>query len=163
MRIISFDPSLTGWGYAVFDDDILTGYGMVSTKRGKTGVAWDRVNRSMYIAERLIPLVEPCDAIVSELPHGSQSSAAAVMIGIVIGLITGVAMSLGKPIFFYLQRDWSIYLHGRHTSDKSETVRKILSIYEVKGSKKEVEAISDAISVFLYHRHRLSERTAGVL
>lgn len=155
MITVSFDPSLTGWGYAVFHNDMLVDYGIVSTKKGKGRVAFDLVNRAFYIVDRLLPIIQSSDVIVSELPHGSQSSAAAVMIGMVIGISTALSRASAKPIYFYLQRDWSIFIHGKHISDKNETVKKILQLYEIKGSKRKVEAVADAVSVFLYHRARM--------
>lgn len=85
MKILSFDPSLSNWGYSIANYhnnqlDILD-YGVIQTKpsNSKERQNIKDFNRCQYLYQQLLPLVKSdIDMIIVELPTGSQSSRAMV-------------------------------------------------------------------------------------
>ena len=126
--IIAFDPSITAWGWAAVN--IVTGEvigaGCIKTssesKQRRIRKGDDRVRRVAEINEDILRLHQTYDIqlIVTEQPHGSQSAVAAVMIGIVIGMIQTFSQCMGIPVEYYSEGDSKNTLLKKRSATKNE-------------------------------------------
>jgi Holliday junction resolvasome RuvABC endonuclease subunit len=112
----------------------------------------DRVRRTTEIIAELRKVFKEYNIslIVSELPHGSQNARAAVMIGIVTGILQTFSYLLSIPIEWYSENDAKKALFGRISASKAEVIRSINELYEVSwtGTKYADEAIADALAIY---------------
>ena len=111
-RVMANDPSLCGWGWAVLDwrgEVVASGAERTNPKATKMRVRKgdDLVRRCSEITTALLQVIDEwkVEYLVSELPSGSQSASAAVMIGIVTGVVQTLSASLYLPIEWYSQQD----------------------------------------------------------
>jgi len=154
--ILTNDPSFTAWGWAVLDvKGKVIATGCIKTepehKKLRTRVSDDRARRTAEIARKILALVRMYNVhvILTEVPHGSQNANAAVMIGIVMGVITTIAECLGHPIEFYSEQDAKKALLGKKSATKDETVVAISRLYKYPATGKKYidEAVADALAV----------------
>src|SRR6056297_3054439 len=96
--ILTNDPSLTAWGWAIIDwQDNVIQTGCIKTKpdykKKRIRKGDDTVRRLSEISQKLIKLINHYNVqyILSELPHGSQNANAAVMIGATTGIVQTLA------------------------------------------------------------------------
>ena len=120
MNILTNDPSFTAWGWAVIDkDNKIIDCGCIKTapeqKKRRIRASDDRERRSIEITTKLIKLIQKYDIsfIISESPHGSQNARAAIMIGIVTGIITAISCCMEIPIETYSEQDAKKVLLGK--------------------------------------------------
>jgi len=161
MKILTNDPSITAWGWAVLE--FINGVpkiidsGCIKTasesKARRTRKSDDRVRRLEEISRELqnLHLKHQLDWVLSELPHGSQNASAAVMIGAVAGLVSCYAVVNELPIEWYSEGDAKKHLLGKRSATKKETQNCIIKQYGkawVTGTKYKDEAIADALAVF---------------
>lgn len=156
--IIAFDPSITAWGWAAVN--IVTGEvigaGCIKTssesKQRRIRKGDDRVRRVAEINEDILRLHQTYDIqlIVTEQPHGSQSAVAAVMIGIVIGMIQTFSQCMGIPVEYYSEGDSKNTLLKKRSATKDEMKEAISKHYKIPwtGVGFRDEAIADAMAVF---------------
>ena len=156
-RILTNDPSLTAWGWAVVDsNNFVQKVGCIKTssenKVRRIRKGDDTVRRVSEINYELLKIIREnnVNMILSELPHGSQNASSAVMMGIVTGIVQTIADVLGLPIEWYSEADAKKCLIGRRSVSKSETVRAITFEYTVpwKNVKYHDEAVADAIAIY---------------
>lgn len=154
--ILTNDPSFTAWGWAVLSTHgKVIATGCIKTepehKKLRTRVSDDRARRTAEIARKILSLVKTYNVhvILTEAPHGSQNANAAVMIGIVMGVITTIAECLGHPIEFYSEQDAKKALLGKKSATKEETVVAISKLYKYPATGKKYidEAVADALAV----------------
>lgn len=155
--ILTCDPSFTGWGWAVigFNDEIIES-GCIKTvpeaKKKRIRVGDDRVRRTSEITQSLLKTIRTYSIryIVAELPHGSQNAKAAVMIGIVIGILQTLADTLKIGIEWYSEQDAKKALLGKKSAGKDDTIKAVVKQYDYKktGTKYIDEAVCDAIQVY---------------
>jgi len=155
-NILTNDPSMTAWGWAVLTSKrkILES-GCIKTapeqKKRRIRKGDDTVRRASEIIDYLKTIILHYDIkfIISELPHGSQNASAAVMIGLVTGIIQTLADVYNLPIEWYSEGDSKKYLLGKLSATKQETINAIDKLYEVdwKGVKYMDEAIADSLAI----------------
>lgn len=146
-NVLACDPSITAWGWAVVNNnsDVLD-YGCIKTisnhKKLRIRKGDDSISRITEIVEALLSVIKTYDIkyIVSELPHGSQSAAAADAIGIVKGIMQSIAVTTNIGIEWYSEGDSKKALLGKLSGEKIETIMAIDKKYKVpktKGLKKD--------------------------
>lgn len=155
-NILTNDPSMTAWGWAVVNTSgavLKTGCIKTepSSKKLHIRKGDDRTRRVSEINKELLKIIDEYDVkyILSELPHGSQNASAAVMIGMVVGVLQTIADILDIGIEWYSEGDSKNHLLGKRSATKEETINKIRQIYGKPrtGIKYMDEAIADALSI----------------
>jgi len=161
--ILTNDPSLTGWGYSVVTaagevleaDCIKT---VPEHKKRRIRQGDDRVRRICEINEILIQVIRKYDVqyILSELPHGSQSATAAIMIGITTGIVQTLADCCGIPVEWYSESDTKKFMLHKMSATKDEMIQAVRAKLTVpwKRVKYKDEAIADALAIFLTARRQ---------
>lgn len=155
--ILTNDPSLTAWGYAVMDADknVLT-TGCIKTapqsKKLRIRKGDDLTRRLSEINQELLSVMDAykVNYLLSELPHGSQNANAAKMIGAVTGIMQLMSDVKGIPIEWYSEGDAKKALLNKVAAAKTETIGAIHSLYKVPWANKKYhdEAVADAIAVY---------------
>ena len=155
--VMVHDPSITAWGWAIIDSQSnVVDIGCIKTepnhKKNRIRKGDDSVRRLTEIANIIHEKIEQHNVccMVSELPHGSQSASAAIMIGAVTGLLTGIAVVTGVPIEWFSEADSKKMLLRKNSATKQETINAVSKLFSIKwtGVKYKDEAIADALSVF---------------
>ncbi len=155
--IMAMDPSLTGWGWVVLKvDGIVLACGCIKTepqnKVRRIRKGDDDVRRIAEINQILLKRIRRhrVTYLVSELPHGSQSSSAAKMVGITAALGQTLAQSLNIPIEWYSEADSKKALLNKTSATKQETINEIMRLYDVPWPKwgYQKEAVADAMAIF---------------
>ncbi len=153
--VLTNDPSFTGWGWAVLEKDFICSSGCIKTapehKKKRIRVSDDRVRRAAEITQELINIIKGYNVqmILSELPHGSQNAQAAVMIGMVTGIIVAIAECLNIPVEFYSEQDAKKAVLGRKAATKEDMVNAISTLYDVNWTDTKYidEAVADALAI----------------
>ena len=165
--VLTNDPSITAWGYAVLDGNAkVLSTGCIKTepmyKKRRTRKGDDVVRRVSEINSRLLQVIKHYKVgyILTELPHGSQNASAAVMIGIVTGIVQTLSDALEIGVEWYSEMDAKKCLLGKNSATKRETINAIAEKYDVPwtGTKYKDEAIADALSV-----HYVASKQSSVL
>ena len=165
--ILTNDPSITAWGYAVLDaqSNVLTA-GCIKTepqyKKRRIRKGDDTVRRVSEINQRLLKVIRhyKVSYILTELPHGSQNASAAVMIGIVTGVVQTLSDALELGVEWYSEMDAKKCLLGKNSATKREVLNAIVEKYDApwKGVKYKDEAVADALAV-----HHVAVKQSNVL
>lgn len=155
--ILACDPSLRAFGFVIitYDGKVIHG-GCVKTesenklrriRKGDDDVR--RLDIILNVLKKKISMYK-VNYIVSELPHGSKSSGAAKIIGMMSGMMTSIAKMADVGIEFYSEGDAKNCLHGKSSSTKQETIDAIAKMYEVPwtGIKFRDEAIADSMAIY---------------
>lgn len=161
MKVLTNDPSVTAWGWAVVQlaggRSRILDSGCIKTesehKKRRIRKSDDTTRRLDIISKVLVEVNEKhgIDWVLSEAPHGSQSSSAAMMIGAVAGIASMYSTALGLPIEWYSEGDCKKHLSGKRSLTKEDTINLIAEIYGEKwktGIKYKDEAVADALAVF---------------
>ncbi len=156
LTILANDPSLTGWGWVVMRDGKVVNADCIKTtpdaKKKRIRKSDDRIRRIQEITTKLIELYDGygINYIVAEAPHGSQSATAAVMVGIVIGVLQTFADCFDIPIEWYSEDDAKKCVIGKKTVSKHEMVEAIDKLYSVPWIHIQYkdEAIADALAIY---------------
>lgn len=154
--ILTNDPSLTAWGWAVIQGNTILATGCIKTapeqKKRRIRKGDDNTRRVSEIVQTLLHIITKYNVnyLLSELPHGSQNASAAVMIGMTIGIIQTIADCTNMPVEWYSEGDAKKCLLGRISASKNETIVAINHIYDVKftGIKYKDEAVADAMAIY---------------
>lgn len=155
LTILTNDPSMTAWGYAVIRDNIVIATGCIKTspeqKRRRIRAGDDRCRRISEINNCLLDIIKLYNVnyILSELPHGSQNASAAVMIGMTAGIVQTISDVLKIGIEWYSEEDSKKCVLKKRSATKTEMVDKIKTLYKVKWTdvKYRDEAVADAIAI----------------
>ena len=161
MRILTNDPSIAAWGWAVIEyqsgQASILDSGCIKTesehKKRRIRKSDDTARRLEIISQELLRVTKKykVEWVVSEAPHGSQSASAAIMIGAVAGLMVAFCVTLGLPLEWYSEGDAKKHLLNKRSATKNETVDCIIKVYGKKwstGIKYKDEAVADALAVF---------------
>ncbi len=154
--ILTNDPSLTAWGYCVMKNNTVLECGCIKTtpehKKKRIRKSDDTVRRISELNKILLGLIKrhEVDFILSEAPHGSQNASAAMMVGIVAGMIQTISDTLEIPVEWYSEMDSKKFVLGKKAAVKVEMINAIKKLYEVpwKKVKYHDEAVADAIAVY---------------
>ena len=154
--ILTNDPSMTAWGWAVLDwkGNVLK-VGCIKTEPAQKKLRirkGDRtVQRISEINQVLLPIIKEYKVvyILSELPHGSQSASAAVMIGVVAGMIQTISDVLCIGIEWFSEQDAKKCLFNQKTVSKEQMITRINTLYKVPwtNTKWRDEGIADALAI----------------
>jgi len=155
-KVLTCDPSFTAWGWAVLEGHLVVDHGCIRTepeaKKRKIREGDDRVRRTAELVRELLKIIQryKVSFIVSELPHGSQNAKAAVMMGVVVGVVQGISICMDVPVEWYSENDAKKALLNRKSISKREVIEAINELYEVewKGVKYYDEAVADALAVY---------------
>lgn len=155
--VMAHDPSITAWGWAIVDaEKNLIDSGCIKTepnhKKQRIRKGDDSVRRIVEIGTLLNEKIKQHNVryMVSELPHGSQSAVAAIMIGAVTGLLVGLATPAQIPIDWFSEADAKKALLQKTSATKQETIDAIGRLMPINwsGIKYIDEAVADALAVF---------------
>lgn len=157
-RILALDPSLTAFGWAVMEGQDIVECGCIKTtplgRKQHIRKGDDRCRRITEINTVLIHMIDKHEIkyIVSEQPHGSQSAVAAIMVGIVLGIIQTIADVKGIGVEWYSEGDCKDNLLGRRSASKAEGIAAVKRLfrYRLRGIKYFDEAVCDALAVYYY-------------
>lgn len=164
------DPSMTAWGWVILDSDAnIIDCGCIKTapeqKKRRIRKGDDTVRRVSEINRVLIGLIKKYKIcyLLSELPHGSQNAQAAVMIGIVTGVVQTLADTFEIGIEWYSEQDSKKAILGKKAATKLDMIEAIDRLYDVpwKDVKYADEAIADAMAV--YHVAMLQSPTLKMM
>ena len=157
-NILTNDPSMTAWGWAVLDSTgKILNAGAIKTspsdKRLKLRKGDDRIRRISEINSVLLGVIAKYHVrlILSEQPHGSQSAVAAVMIGMVTGMLQTMSDIMAIAIEWYSEGDCKMAMAGKRSlGSKDEMVRLVGKEFDVKwqGIKWIDQAVADALAVY---------------
>ena len=157
LNVLAFDPSMTAFGWAVLNaNNEVLDRGCIKTesehKKLRIRKGDDTVRRINEVAEVLKQVMHEYDInfVVSELPHGSQSSTAAEMLGIVKGIVATACVFRGISVEWYSEADAKKAVFGnKKTVSKTEMVNQISKLYAVDwfGVKYKDEAVADALAL----------------
>ena len=150
------DPSLSAWGWVVLQGNMVIATGCIKTdsesKKRRIRVGDDDVRRVGEIISQLVRVIEKHNVsfIVTELPHGSQNSRGAIMIGVVIGIMQSFNVLQNIPVEWYSEADAKKALLGRISSTKKQIIDAIDELYNVPwtGVQFRDEAVADALAVY---------------
>ena len=168
LRILTNDPSLTGWGWAVLDEHgKVFESGCIKTepqsKKQRIRVGDDRTRRVTEINTVLLTMIRKwgVNYILSELPHGSQSAVSAIMIGITTGITQTIADAFNIPIEWYSEQDSKKLVLNKKSATKDEMLEIIKQLYpDVQWSKAGYinQAIADALAI-----HYCASKNSSIL
>ncbi len=163
--ILTNDPSMTAWGWALvtFNGEVKK-IGCIKTetehKKRRIRKGDDTCRRISEINQQLLDLIYKNNValIVSELPHGSQNAAAAVMIGVVTGVAQTIADTLSIPIEWYSEQDSKKNVLKKKSATKQEMIDEIDKRLNVPwfNIKYKDEAVADALAVYITARDQSS-------
>lgn len=166
--ILTNDPSFTAWGWAVLNHhgDVLDN-GCIKTapehKKQRIRKSDDTGRRATEIIRELLRIIEEFDVkyILSEAPHGSQNASAAVMIGVVTGIVYAISICKDIPLETYSEGDSKKNALGKLSATKGEMIRNMKNVYKDQwwtGIKYIDEAVADALAI-----HYVASRQSNVL
>ena len=165
--ILTNDPSMTAWGYSVLDyqnnilfvDCIKT---KTEGKKRRIRKGDETVQRVSEINQVLLAAIKKYNVnlILSELPHGSQNAAAAVMIGVVSGVAQTISDCLGISIEWFSEGDSKKAVLRKQSATKQEMIDAIDKLYNVPwtGTKYKDEAIADSLAI-----HYVASKQSAIL
>jgi len=154
--ILAADPSLTAFGFSVLQNHIVLDSGCIKTvketKKRRIREGDDKVRRVSEIVTVLVNVIKKYDIqlIVSELPHGSQNAAGAIMIGIVMGIFQTIAHTMDIPVEWFSENDAKKALLGRISASKTEVIEAVEETFEIdiNGPKYIREAVADSLAIY---------------
>ena len=161
-RILTCDPSFTAWGWAVLEGHMVKATGVIvtkpETKKRRIRVGDDDVRRTGELITQLVKIIDKYKVtfIVTELPHGSQNSRGAIMIGIVLGVLQSFNIIRNIPVEWYSENDAKKALLGRISATKQQVIDAVADLYEVEWQfksngeplKYHNEAVADALAIY---------------
>ena len=154
------DPSIRAWGFIVVGIDNgkieILEVGCIKTepeaKKRRIRKGDDTVRRIQEVNSTLLRLFKRYNIvhILTEQPHGSQSASAAVMIGMVTGMVQTISDCLNVGVEWYSEGECKYYLLGKRSATKNEVKEAVKKIYKINwtGVGYKDEAIADAMAVF---------------
>jgi Holliday junction resolvasome RuvABC endonuclease subunit len=156
--ILTNDPSITAWGWAVLNvrGEILN-CGCIKTapeqKKRRIRKSDDTGRRATEIIQKLINIIQAHNVkyLLSESPHGSQNASAAVMIGMVTGIIYTLSECLAIPLETYSEGDSKKNALGKLSAAKNEMIERMSELFSEDwktGTKYIDEAVADALGVY---------------
>ena len=165
--ILTNDPSITAWGWAVLTPNgQVLATGCIKTKpqakKRRIRKGDDIVRRISEINQTLLQVIKQYNVvhILTELPHGSQNANAAVMIGLVTGIVQTVSDCLGIGVEWYSEGDAKQCALGKRSCVKQEMIDAMKELYSVQWDyvKYKDEAVADALAI-----HYVASKESNVL
>ena len=158
LNIMSNDPSMTGWGWVVLNTKgVVLASGAIKTsptdKKLRMRKGDDRVRRITEINVALKKVVTDFNVsyLLSELPHGSQSAVAAVMVGITAGIMQTISDWTGIGLEWYSEGDAKMSVAGKRGKLSKDTMVELMDkkyeSFTPCGIKWIDQAVADALAV----------------
>jgi len=168
--ILTNDPSMTAWGWVIltWDEQILDS-GCIKTKpdykKKRIRKGDDTVRRVREINHQLLSIINKYNVnyVISELPHGSQNANAAVMIGIVTGILQTICDCKQLGIEWYSEGDAKKHLIGKIAATKRTIIDAIDDLYDMPWTNTKYidEATADAMAI--YHVAKFQSSTLKLM
>ena len=155
--ILTLDPSLTAFGWAVMCKNKVIDSGCIKTatdgKKSRIRKSDSRMQRVSFICNELTDIIEKyaVRCVLSELPHGSQSAVAAIALGLVSGAVQGICDAKRLSLEWYSEGDSKKASLGKISAGKDEMIEAMKKIYGdtwIVKAKYVNEAVADSISVY---------------
>lgn len=155
--VLTCDPSLTAWGYAVVQGRKVLKTGCIKTnpesKKRRIRKGDDNVRR---VGEIILLLRQEIfdykvNYLTTELPHGSQTSSGAVMIGVVIGVMETLSQCYGLGIEWFSENDAKkCALPGQKEVTKAHMIEAMNNEFVVDWptAKYKKEAVADSLAIY---------------
>jgi Holliday junction resolvasome RuvABC endonuclease subunit len=155
-NVLSFDPSLTAFGWVVMNKDTVIDKGCIKTepnhKKQRIRKGDDDMRRVSEINAELLRIVKKYKIIyiVSELPHGSQNASASNALGMVKGAVQALSDFYGVGLEWFSEADGKKAILRKNTATKKEIINRVDEIFKVDwtGIKYKDEAIADALAIY---------------
>jgi len=154
-RILALDVSECNTGWAVVtvlgqQPEMILASGTITTaadRKIKPKGADDirRVSEIAVALREIAKRYEP-DAIVAELPYGSQSAAAAKSAGICLGVLGSLRVGLGLPCQWVTPQAGKGAVCGSCKASKEAVQEAIIEVWPEVGTWKKHEHIADALA-----------------
>jgi Holliday junction resolvasome RuvABC endonuclease subunit len=135
--VVGFDPSLTHWGIAQAELDLITGE--LTTPHLKI-LEPDRIkiksvrqnskdlHEARQLAAAVFHAVQGAKAIFVEVPHGTQSARAMASYGVCIGIL-GSLLSQGVQLIEVSATEVKLAFVGKSTASKKEMIAEAVKLY----------------------------------
>lgn len=154
--VLSCDPSFTAWGWAVLQGNMVLATGCIKTepeaKKRKIREGDDRARRTREIISQLEAIITKYKVsyIVAEQPHGSQNAKAAIMMGVVVGIMESFNVLRNISLEWYSEADAKKALLGRNSATKKQIQDGVALLYDVKWARIKYidEAVADSLAVY---------------
>ena len=155
--LLSLDIAFANMGWAVFEKKQLLDFGVIRTEKTKiklVRLSDDTEARASFLAKELNTIIDKyaVEAIIGELPSGSQNARAANQLGIALGIVASLKTLWGVPCEWITPRQLKIAITGKANGTKKEIMSTIRGLYKEAKFPKDAshfEHIADAISVYL--------------
>lgn len=158
IRILTNDPSMTAWGWAIIDEyGHVVDSGAIKTiptdKKLRVRKGDDNTRRITDITGVLLQIISvyrPA-VIISELPHGSQSAVAALMLGFATAILQTMANTLNIPLEWYSEGDAKLAVCGKRSIEKNAMVALMheknptMTVRKIKWVD---QAVADSLAVY---------------
>ncbi len=152
------DPSMTAWGWVVLNQwgDVID-RGVIKTepkaKLLRIRKGDDNVRRVKEMSSELNKVIADYNIqyLLSELPHGSQSAIAAVMLGCVLGILQTISQCKDIGIEWYNEGDCKENISGKKSlTNKDAMVLLIKKRYDLDwfNVRWKDQAVADALAVY---------------
>jgi Holliday junction resolvasome RuvABC endonuclease subunit len=157
--ILTNDPSLTAWGWAVIESDgHILDWGTIKTesspKKLKIRKGDDYARRIKEILEEMKDILSRWNIvlILSEQPHGSQSFVSAMMVGICNTIVQATGSFNNIPVELFSEQDSKKAIAGTGKLSKREMIDIVQKKYGhdwiPEGVKWRDEAVADALAIY---------------
>jgi Holliday junction resolvasome RuvABC endonuclease subunit len=155
-NILTNDPSLTAWGWAVVTTDgFVLCADCIKTEPSpavkKLRKADDRVRRIGELARELKRIIDRYKVvyIISELPHGSQNASAAFALGACAAVVQTISEWSGLGVEWYSEADAKKAVSGKRSVAKEDMVTLMEEKYNTTlfGVKWKDQGVADALAV----------------
>ena len=156
--ILSFDPSLTAFGWSIIDDSgTIKDCGCIETSKfTNISVTYSDTLRVTEIVSLLKSKINQYDIklILSESPYGSKSSSAIKALSLVKGAIIGLATIESLPIIWITAGTAKLAISGSKNATKDDVLSSVITQYPsfssftLKMTKAKKYAIADSLSVY---------------
>ncbi len=167
VNILTNDPSLTAWGWAVVNNEgIVIDNGAIKTKplskvlKIRKGDDFSR--RMNEISSKLFSIIKENNIkyILAERPHGSQSYDAAVMVGAVNSMLVTFSVILDIGLEWYGESEAKKAATDLKNITKNDMVELMKKEYNLKwyNVKWRDEAVADALAI-----HNVARQQSSIL
>lgn len=135
--LVGMDPSLTNWGLASGEFDLITGIlttpfiqliNPLELQGKQIRVNSKDLHRSEQLAKGVWETVQNARAIFVEVPVGSQSARSMASYGVCVGIL-GFIRALGKPIIEVTATESKIALTGNKNATKRDMIEAAYQYY----------------------------------
>jgi len=134
--LLAVDVSFRNSGYSIWRSGTLVGCGVVQTEKCRDRNMYAFAQDAIEVAGAFAAFCAMVDAIgikalLVELPHGSQSAAAAKCSGYAIGIMACLSTRYGLPMEYVTPQRVKKIASGSATATKAEMIEKACALVDV--------------------------------